>query len=290
MNKHHQQISREEKIYHIVLIPIFLLFVLICFYPFYYLFICTISDNRLVDLGKVMLYPMGFHLKNYLDVIKHPNLLHSVWITLLRVIIVANAYVAYFFTRQEMWARKFWYRIVVASMYFSAGMIPVYLNNSMLGLTNTFWVYIIPSLIGVYNMILIKTSIEAIPAELEEAAILDGAGYATRFFKIILPLSKPILATIALFAIVGHWNDFFTTKLYINNTELYTVQFVLYELLAQARAAAATITDAGQMAGQITPKAMQMTMTAVVIIPIMCVYPFIQKYYVKGVMVGAVKG
>ena len=296
--KNKKKLSTEELIFHIIMVPIYLGFLLICFYPFYYLFICTISNNRLVGLGKVILYPIGVHFKNYLDVFKHPKLFNSAVISLVRVIVgtsmtlAANSYMAYFFTRREMWGRKFWYRLVVASMYFSPGMIPVYLNNTMLGLTNTFWIYVIPGLIGVYNMILIKTSMEAVPADLEESAYLDGAGYFTRFLRIILPLQKPILATTGLFAVVSHWNDFFTTKLYITNTKLYTLQFVLYELLAQARAAAEQITDGASdiLEGQITPKAMQMTMTAVVIIPIMCVYPFIQKFYVKGVMIGAVKG
>lgn len=297
MKKKKKKLSTEELIFHILLVPVFLFFMLICFYPFYYLFICTISDNRAVALGQVMLYPVGVHLRNYLDVFKHPNLAHSAGISLIRVALgttitlAANSYMAYFFTRQEMWARKFWYRLVVTSMYFSAGMIPIYLNNTVLGLTNTFWIYVIPGMIGVYNMILIKTSIEAVPADLEESAYLDGAGYFTRFLRIILPLQKPILATTGLFAVVSHWNDFFTTKMYVTNTKLYTLQFVLYELLAQARAAAEQVTgEAAEELAQITPKAMQMTMTAVVIVPIMCVYPFIQKFYVKGVMIGAVKG
>jgi len=291
------KMSTEELIFHILFVPVFLFFMLICFYPFYYLFICTISDNRAVALGQVLLYPVGVHFKNYLDVFKHPNLVHSAGISLIRVALgtsitlACNSYMAYFFTRQEMWARKFWYRLVVTSMYFSAGMIPIYLNNTMLGLTNTFWIYVIPGMIGVYNMILIKTSIEAVPADLEESAYLDGAGYFTRFLRIILPLQKPILATTGLFAVVSHWNDFFTTKLYVTNTKIYTLQFVLYELLAQARAAAEQVTgEAAEELAHITPKAMQMTMTAVVIVPIMCVYPFIQKFYVKGVMIGAVKG
>ena len=188
-----------------------------------------------------------------------------------------------------MWGRKFWYRLVVITMYFSAGMIPVYLNNKMLGLLNSFWIYIIPGLLSVYNMILIKTSIEAMPPDLEESAYLDGAGYFTRFFKLVLPLQKPILATVALFSAVGHWNDFFTTKLYITKPRLYTLQFLLYELLNQITAAAEQITNDDPFA-KITPTGIRLTLTAVVVIPIMLVYPFVQKYYVKGIMVGAVKG
>ena len=161
----------------------------------------------------------------------------------------------------------------------------------MLGLLNSFWVYIMPGMVSVYNMILIKTSIESLPPDLEESAYLDGAGYFMRFFTIVLPLQKPILATVGLFAAVQHWNDFFTTKLYITNTRLYTLQFQLYELLNQVRAATQQMETAGtELENVITPTGVRMTLTAVVVIPIMLVYPFIQKYYVKGVMIGAVKG
>ena len=196
---------------------------------------------------------------------------------------------AYFFTKQNMWGHKFWYRFTVITMYFSAGMIPEYLNNRMLGLNNTFWVYVIPAAISVYNMVLVKTNIEAMSPELEESAYLDGAGYLTRFFKIVLPLQTPILATISLFTAVNQWNDFFTTKLYITNTKLYTLQFLLYELLNQVTAAAEQI-DAAATVSTITPTGIRLTLTAIVVIPIICVYPFVQRFYVKGLMVGAVKG
>ena len=177
-------------------------------------------------------------------------------------------------------------------MYFSAGLIPGYLNNRMLGLLNTFWIYIVPSLISVYNMILVKTSIEAMPSELEESAYLDGAGYIRRLVSIVMPLQKPIIATIALFVAVGHWNDFFTTKLNITDPDLYTLQFQLYELLQQVISASSQIDNLVGEAQQasISPTGIRMTLTAVVVIPIILVYPFIQKYYVKGIMIGAVKG
>lgn len=178
---------------------------------------------------------------------------------------------------------------MAVTMYFSAGLIPGYLNNKMLGLTNTFWIYVIPGLLSVYNMILVKTSVEALPAELEESAYLDGAGYFTRFTKIVLPLQKPILATVALFTAVRHWNDYFTTKLYITNPKLYTMQFQLYELLNQINSASNQITQEDPSA-TLTPTGIRLTLTAVVVLPIMLVYPFIQKYFVKGIMMGAVKG
>lgn len=290
-----KKMSREEVLYHILICPIFIFLLLICAYPFYYLLICTISDSQLVDLGKIILIPKGINFKSYIKIFQTNNLLHSAMISVLRVgtgtflQLLVTSYAAYFFTKETMWGRKFWYRMVIATMYFSAGMIPIYLNWKMLGLVNSFWIYVIPGMLNVYNMVLIKTSMEALPADLEESAYLDGAGYFTRLFRIVLPLQKPILATVGLFAAVAHWNDFFTTKLYITNTKLYTLQFLLYELLNQVRSLAEQTTGDLDYAA-ITPMALRMTLTAVVVIPIMLVYPFIQKYYVKGVMIGAVKG
>ena len=156
-------------------------------------------------------------------------------------------------------------------------------------MVNTFWIYVIPSMLSAYNMILVKTSMEALPPDLEESAYLDGAGYFTRLYRIVLPLQKPILATVGMFAAVYHWNDFFTTKLYVTKSKLYTLQFLLYELLNQIRSLTEQATGDLDY-GAITPMAARMTMTAVVVFPVMLVYPFIQKYYVKGVMIGAIKG
>ena len=293
--KHKKQISTGEKIINAASYVIFTVFTLLCLFPFYYLMICTISDNALVEYGQITFWPRGIHFDNYVDVFQVQNLMNSVKITVLRTIVGtvagvgATSYMAYFFTKTEMWGRKFWYRFCVITMYFSSGLIPSYLTNRMLGLNNTFWIYIIPGCISVYNMILIKTSIEAMPPSLEESAYLDGAGFLTRYLRIVLPLQKPILATITLFVAVSHWNDFFTTKIYVTNPKLYTMQFLLYELLNNIQ------TAVGQMGTEdrdayISPTGTRMTLTAVVIIPIMCVYPFIQKYFVKGIMIGAVKG
>ena len=294
-----KKISKADLPYNIICGILFVLFALVCIFPFYYLFICTISDPRLVEVGQIVLYPEGLTLKNYQEVLKVQNLGNATLVTVARTVLgtglsmFATSYLAYFFTKQEMFARKFWYRAVVATMYFSAGMIPVYLNNKMLGLLNTFWIYILPGMVGVYNMILVKTSMEAMPAELEESAVLDGAGYMTRFLRIVLPLQKPILATVGLFSAVGHWNDFFTTQLYVTKPQLYTLQFLLFEFQNQIRNAAQQINSEAEalgVASTIQPTSIRLTLTAIVIIPIMLVYPFIQKYYVKGIMIGAVKG
>ena len=289
------KMSPGDLTYNIVGIIVFSIITLICFYPFYYLLICTISDQKMVDLNQIALLPHGINLKNYAEIFQVQNLGNAALISVLRTVyttaisLVCTSYMAYFFTKRNMWGHTFWYRFVVITMYFSAGMIPEYLNISMLGLTNTFWVYVIPAAISVYNMVLVKTNIEGMGPEIEEAAYLDGAGYLTRFFKIVLPLQVPILATVSLFTAVNQWNDFFTTKLYITNTKLYTLQFQLYELLNQISAAAEQITNSNPYA-TITPTGIRLTLTAVVTIPIICVYPFVQRFYVKGIMVGSVKG
>lgn len=297
MAEHRKHISGEDFVYHVIAYPLFCLVALICFYPFYYLFICTISNSKAVEMGTIVLFPKGVNIDNYLSVFRVQNLANSAMISVIRVVVgtsftlIVSSYAAYFFTKEGMWKRKLWYRFVVITMYFSPGLIPVYLNNRMLGLVNSFWVYIIPGLVSVYNMILIKTSIESMPPDLEESAYLDGAGYLTRFFRIVVPLQKPILATVGLFLAANHWNDFFTSKLYITNTKLYTLQFKLYELLNQVNAAAQQMEMEGiSEVNTITPAGIRMTLTMVVMVPIMLVYPFVQKYYVKGIMIGAVKG
>ena len=203
------------------------------------------------------------------------------------------SYMAFCFTKQKMWAKKFWYRFVVVTMYFSAGMIPVYLNIKMLGLLDTFWVYIIPGMFPVYNMILVKTFMESIPPSLEESAEIDGAGFLTRYFRIALPLSLPIIATVALFSMVGQWNSFMDTLLYIRDYNLYTLQYILYEYLNESESLAQMAQEGMDMsnaAQNMTPTSMRLTITVIVTLPIMLVYPFMQRYFVEGIMIGAVKG
>ena len=153
------KMSGNDIVFHIVAIAVFSFIALLCVYPFYYLLICTISDNQAVDLGQVLVWPQGIHFKNYLEIFRVQNLGNAAVVSVVRTVVgtatsmLVSSYMAYFFTKEEMWGRKFWYRLVVVTMYFSAGMIPVYLNNRMLGLLNTFWIYIIPGLLSVYNTV-----------------------------------------------------------------------------------------------------------------------------------------
>lgn len=274
---------------------------LICLFPFYYVFINTISANDQVDLGRVLFFPTGVHFNNYIEVLKMERIGLAAAVSLARTLLgtllalLGSSYMAYLFTKQDMWRRKVWYRMVIATMYFSAGMIPGYLNLRMLGLTNTFWVYVIPGIFPVYNMILIKTYIESISPALEESAEIDGAGYLVRYARIVLPLCTPILATVALFSAVGHWNAYMDTLLYVSNYRLYTLQYLLYTYMNTAISLAqqiATGLDVNEVnpATAISPTSVRLTITIVVIVPSIMVYPFLQRYYVKGIMIGAVKG
>ena len=218
----------------------FTLFTLTCIFPFYYLFINTISDNDLVKRGLINFYPKGINFNNYLALKSVNDLGYAFVVTISRTIIatvlmvVASAFVGYLVTKQEMWKRSFWYRFLVITMYFNAGLIPWYLNFAMLGLTNKYTAYILPAIVAPYNIILVKTYIESIPGELEESAFIDGASHMTVFRKLIFPLSKPILATIAIFGAVGNWNSFQDSLILMQDSHLFTLQHRLYIYLNQS--------------------------------------------------------
>lgn len=280
----------------------FIAFTLTCIFPFYYLFINTISSNELVRKGAINFFPQGIHFDNYTSMLQAGEIGQAFMVSITRTIIgtvlmvVASAFVGYLVTKQEMWHRKFWYRFLVITMYFNAGLIPAYLNMSMLGLTNNFMAYIIPGIVAPYNIILVKTYIESIPAELEESAHMDGASYMTIFRKIIWPLSKPILATIFIFGAVGHWNSFTDSLIYMQGApEYYTLQHRLYTYLNQASNLSAiansnTGLSETMISSMMNTKVIKYTVSMVTIIPILVVYPFMNKYFEKGIMLGAVKG
>lgn len=294
-----------DRIADVIIYLVFGIFALACVFPIYYIFINSVSNNDAVNRGDVLLWPVGFHIQNYLDIIDQPDIGTAIINTLVRTFLgtflslLLTSFMGYAFTRNEMWGRKVWYRMLTLTMYFGAGLIPSFLNIRMLGLYNSFWVYIIPGLISVYNMILFKTFVESIPASLEESADLDGAGYLVKFFRIILPLCKPIIATLCIFTAVGHWNDYMTTVYYIQDRKLFTLQFLLYDYMNQASQLTQMIKQMGSQlnssaiataAGAMNPTTVKMSIAMFVTLPVLFVYPFFQKYFVGGIMIGAVKG
>ncbi len=286
---------------NIVIIIFYSLFTLLCVFPFYYLFINTISENSMVVAGQINFYPVGIHFDNYANIFNVNTLLDSLVVTVGRTVlgtalmVLTTAWAGYLITKQKMWKRSFWYRFLVITMYFNAGLVPWFINMVMLGLKGSFLAYIIPGMVAPYNIILVKTYIESIPTSLEESAIIDGASTPRVFVRIIWPLSIPILATIAIFGAVGNWNSFQDSLLLMSSTpKLMTLQHVLYTYLNQNSAAMNAAMNSGgntQLAASMTSSTVnQYTIAMVSIIPILCVYPFMQRFFVKGIMLGAVKG
>ncbi len=292
--------TKGEKIYNVVNIIILTLFALICTYPFYYLIINSLSNNQAAAAGDVTWRIEGLHWDNYKTVLGLDGLVQSAWISVARTVIgtvltvLASAYLGFMFTQQKMWKRSFWYRFVVITMYFNAGLIPMFITMKNYGLTNNFWVYILPAIVQPFNIILVKTYIESIPASLQEAAEVDGAGTMTVFWKIVLPMCTPILATVAIFSAVNQWNSFQDTLIYMTDSKLWSLQYLLYTYINQASSIAnsvkANAANAALLATAATPTAIRMTVSVIVVLPIMFIYPFFQRFFVKGMMLGAVKG
>ena len=212
--------------------------------------------------------------------------------------LIGSSFLGFMFTQEKLWARKFWYRFTVATMYFSAGLIPWYLTMMNLKLTNNFLAYVLPAIVQPFNIILIKTYIENTPIALQEAAEIDGAGILRIYAQVVLPISMPILATVAIFAAVGQWNSFQDTLMLMTNQDLYTLQYTLYQYINQASSLAKLIQSTGgtinesviSAATQQTPTSVRMTVSVVVVLPILLVYPIFQRFFVKGIMIGSVKG
>ena len=308
----HIKRSAGDWVFEIAVIVFFCVFTFICIFPFYYLLINTISDNDLVTSGRVNFYPMlknaegqpvfGMQIENYLALQKVQDMGSSILVTVARTIlgtvlmVITSAWAGYLVTKQKMWKRSFWYRFLVITMYFNAGLVPWYMNMLMMGLTDNFLVYVIPGMVAPYNIILVKTYIESIPSSLEESAVIDGASTLKVWIRIILPLSVPILATIAIFGAVGNWNSFQDSLLLMNNRpDLYTLQHRLYIYLNSSSNLGAMMSQGGTVSEQaaqnmLNQRVIQYTVSMVSIIPILLVYPFMQRYFVKGIMLGAVKG
>ena len=287
--------DRMFSIFNYILLTLVLIFSI---YPIYYILIYSVSTPLEAAKG-IYLLPRGFTLDNYVKVLGLKGILNAAFISAARTVlgttvtVVCCSFLAYLCTKREMYLRKLIYRLLVVTMYFNAGLIPWYLTMKMYGLNNNFLLYILPSAVSAFNVILVKTFIEQIPASMEESAKIDGAGYFRIFFRILFPLSMPIIATISVFAAVNQWNSWTDNYFLVGSEKLTTLQLILYNYLTQAsRIATASTQDLNRGTGvqAITPAAIRMTITMVVTLPILFVYPFLQRYFVKGIMMGAVKG
>ena len=301
--KRKKQLKPGEIIFNICNYTFFIVFSIMCIFPFYYLIINTISNNELSNRGLINLIPRGIHFKNYVEALKIDGFLQSAWISVARTVIgtactaLASAFLGFLFSQKKMWARTFWYRFMIITMYFNAGLISSYIIILNLKLTNNFLVYIIPLIVQPFNIILVKTFVESLPSSLQEAAEIDGAGPIQIFSRIVFKMTTPILATISIFAAVQQWNSFQDTMLYISEKSLYALQYRVYTYINQANSVALALKNSSlsdssiiNLATQQTPTSVRMTVTVITVLPILFIYPIFQRHFVKGIMIGAIKG
>nr|WP_300776318.1 carbohydrate ABC transporter permease [uncultured Acetatifactor sp.] len=301
--RRHSSIHFSRILFQILNYTFFILFTFICMYPFWYIIIYTLSDPAAVK-GKIpFLLPIQFTLKNYAELLKTNGLMNAFGISVARTVlgttftVLSSTFLGYLFSKKEMPCRKLLYRFVIITMYISGGLISTFLVMKSYHLLNSFWIYVIPGAVSAYNVILVKTYVEQLPESLEEAARTDGAGYLTIFGRIILPLSKPIIATIGTFSAIGQWNSWFDNHIYASaNTDITTLQYLLYKYLQEAQKLAEKyknsliVGEQIQEAELISPMGIRLTITVISCVPIFLVYPFAQRYFTRGLTLGAVKG
>ncbi|MBM7570299.1 carbohydrate ABC transporter permease [Aquibacillus albus] len=296
--------SLDDLVFDSINLVFMLLLCTVMLYPMLNTLAVSINDATDSIRGGIYLWPREFTFFNYEHVFGQAELLHAGMISVLRTVIgtalsvFCTAMVAYTISRQYFVLRKFVTLAFVLTMYLNGGLIPTYMLMRELHLIGTFWIYIFPGIIGVFNLIVVRSFIEGLPETIFESARIDGAGEFIMFFKIALPLSLPVIATVSLFVAVGQWNQWFDVFLYNSSKEhLSTLQYELMKILQNSNASMSSKTAADAFAGSqstennvVTPTSIRAAMTIIVSVPIICVYPFLQKYFVKGLTLGGVKG
>ncbi|MGO4374935.1 carbohydrate ABC transporter permease [Paenibacillus sp. MCAF20] len=293
-----------DRIFDICNYTFMILLMVVTLYPFLNVLAVSLNSSQDSLKGGIYMFPRVWTLDNYQYIFKEATIFHATLISILRTVIgtgltvICSAMVAYSISRQEFVLRKFITLAFILTMYFSGGLIPTFLLMRDLHLVGSFWVYIWPGLIGVFNLIIIRSFIENLPDSILESGKIDGAGEYRTFFSIVLPLTTPVLATVALFSGVSQWNSWFDVFLYnSSHIDLSTLQYELQKILQNSNTTAGTSGMDGMISGasgaqqnRVTPLSVRATMTIVASVPIIMVYPFLQKYFVKGMMVGGVKG
>lgn len=271
-------------------------FVVITLYPVLNTLAISFNDGTDALRGGIYLWPRKWTLKNYRTVLQKQNLITGAYITVARTVIgtllalVTNAWLAFTISRKRFLFKRelslFW----VITMYVNGGLIPNFLVLKSLGMTNSFAVYVIPGMISAFNMLVLRTYMNGLPDSLEESAQLDGAGYLTIFTKIISPLCKPVYATVALFVAVGQWNSWFDAMLYNRMSPEYTtLQYELMKLLSSVTNQSSSVESMKNATGTVTPTSVRAAATIITMLPIICIYPFLQRYFVTGLTLGGVK-
>lgn len=291
MNK----LTRGEKVFQAIN-TVFLIFMLIItLYPFWYIIVASVSSNtEVLQANGKMLWPRGFNVSAYKEVLKYASIWtgykNTIFVLIVGTLIsiILTAIGGYFLSRKNVFFQKYIAMAIVITMYFSGGIIPFYFTVKDLGLDGSLWSLILPTAISTYNLIIMRTAFAAIPDSLEESAKIDGARHFTILFRIMLPLCIPTVAVLILYYAVGYWNSWFNASLFLTDRGTFPLQLILREIIlyntGDANSAAASVDK------EDISETLQYATIIVSTVPILCIYPFLQKYFAKGVMVGAIKG
>ena len=283
----------SEKVFNVVNIILISIITAIIIFPIWNIICISFSSSRAIAEGKTLFWPTEFSLENYKGVFADSSIWSAFLISVLRtgIGVVLHTFfcamMAFAMSKRNLIGRNIYSIIGLITMFFSGGMIPTYLVIKQMGLLNSFWVYVIPHLLGYYDIVILMNFFRQLPDSLEEAAKVDGAGDWRVFLQIALPLSLPAISTIALYQGVFQWNDFMSAKLYVTKQALYPLQMKLYLLLTQSTAV--SLQNAGTDVGLTSSRGLNMATVIIATVPIVLIYPFLQKYFISGMMVGAVK-
>lgn len=288
----------EDRILYFVVYTVIILFLLVILYPIIFIISASFSEGSEVQLGRVYLWPVKPTLEGYCAVFSHRNIMTGYRNTILYTLggtlinVVVTVLCAYPLSRRDMPMRGFFVFLFVFTMFFGGGLIPTYLLVNSLGMVNTFWALLIPGAMSVYNMIITRTFFQnGVPHELLEASQIDGCSDARYFFSILLPLSQAVISVISLYYAVAHWNSYFSALIYIRDKQLQPLQLILRSILLSTRVSLNEFEDPDLLEGKIGLEFLvKFALIVVSSAPIMCLYPFVQKFFAKGVMLGSVKG
>jgi putative aldouronate transport system permease protein len=292
------KLAFEDRVLVAVVYFFLILLAFVTFYPFWNSAVISFNEGTDTSMGGITFWPREFTLENYRVVAGDVRIIKGFGVSIARTVvgtfctIAMTSLLAYGMSRRELIGRGYYMTFCVITMYFGGGLIPTYLLIRALGLMDSFWVFIIPSMVSVWSMIIFRTFFKEIPAGLEDAARIDGCGYWGTFLRVVLPLSGPVIATLSLFTAVAHWNDWFVASIYINNENLLPVQAILKRTLDSnivSEIDTAAQSHVLRTQKSFTTKSLTMATMMVITIPIVLVYPFLQRYFVKGVLVGSLK-
>lgn len=287
--------AKKTTAFDVVLVIIMLILSCIFLYPLLNMLALSFSDSQELKSLPVYLWPKGFSLDSYKALLSDSRTLLYYWNTIKYaalgtvIMLLTTSLMAYPLSIPALRGRKFFSILLTITMFFGGGLIPYYVTIMQLGMIDTIWVMILPGAISAYNVIVFKTFFMSIPEALRESASLDGAGHVRILFQIVLPLSKAVLATFALFSIVGYWNDYMTALLYLRDDTKYPIQLLMRRLLVLMDYKDASTAQMLKDFQQISSRTTKAAATIITVVPILCVYPFMQKYFAKGVLVGSIK-